>query len=142
MIPIPGKSLLWKIGAVGASSIALTLAGALILEKQATHRAEKERDSLRAQIEHPDTGYIARLRTCRDNTARLQEDIERQNLRYERLSLQGEQRIGDAERELERLRVRASAPQTHQRMSTSSSEETVCGRFLDYDTRFLEVLEQ
>lgn len=142
MIPIPGKSLLWKIGAFGASSIALTLAGALILEKQATHRAEKERDSLRAQIEHPDTGYIARLRTCRDNAARLQQDIERQNLRYERLSLQGEQRIGEAEQEIARLRERASAPQTQERMTTPSHAETVCGRFLDYDTRFLEVLGQ
>lgn len=142
MIPLPGQNLLWKIGAIGASSIALTLAGALILEKQATHRAEQERDSLRVQIEHPDTGYIARLRTCRDNTARLQQDIERQNLRYERLSLQGERRIGEAAQEIALLRERASAPQTQQRMSASSSEETVCGRFLDYDTRFLEVLGQ
>lgn len=142
MIQLPGIPLLWKIGAISASTIALTLAGALILEKQATHRAEQERDSLRSQIENPETGYIARLRTCRDNTARLQQDVERQNLRFERLSHDGERRLSEAEQELTRLRNRATAPAAIEQMTPTATADSVCGRFEEYDARFMGVLRQ
>lgn len=142
MIPIPGKSLLWKIGAIGAASFALTLAGALILEKQATHRAENERDSLREQIQNPETGYIARLRTSRDNSARLTQGIARQNLQLERLAADGERRLADAEREINRLRLAASTPAAREALTPVSEATTVCARIEEYDTRFLEVLGQ
>lgn len=138
----PGAALLWKLGAGGASVIALALLGALILEKQATTRAENERDSLQARIEDPDFGYIARLTTCGDNTARLQASLDRQSEQIQVLSEEGQARRTETERRLEELRAEAEAAQSalDRRLQAPLLGTTSYERVQEIHGRFLEAL--
>lgn len=70
---------LWKLGVIGASTIALTLGVALTFQTLAKRSVEIERDTLSRRINDEDTGYIVRLNQSRTNVRQLNSDIDRQN---------------------------------------------------------------
>lgn len=104
----------------------------------------KSKERWELLVTHPETGYIARLTTCRGNVAGLTSALDRQNEAVADLEADSAERIAEAEREAEAARdeiarVRARADRTINRPIIG---ETTCERVIDVYSAYLEELTQ
>lgn len=134
----------WKIGAGVAIAIALFLSAFIIKLTLDNRRLSNESSKLSKQINDPDTGYIARLRTSENNVLVLKAAVVRQNEAYDKLSKESKAqlealraRLIKAEREASDLRKRAAAIASHKIDGVTLEE-----RVLDVDKQIMEDLKK
>lgn len=134
----------WKIGAGIAIVIAVVLSGFILKLTLDNRRLSSESAKLSKQINDPDTGYIARLRTSENNVLVLKGAVVRQNQAYDKLSKDSKAqlealraRLIKAEREAADLRKRAGAIASHKIEGVTLEE-----RVLDVDKQIMEDLKK
>lgn len=105
--------------------------------------SERRADRLYDQIHAEDTGYAARLTTCRSNVNGLESSLKTQNEAVEALETESERRMAEIREEIEAADSRAS--QARQQAEALRNRPiqgvTVCERLLDVDAAFLEILQ-
>lgn len=143
-IPALPSFNLWKLGAGAALVVALIISAVTIKLTIENRQLGRQSADLSKQINDPETGYIARLRTSENNVILLKGAIVRQNAAYAKLSKEStaelnrlRAELAKAEREAADLRKRAAAL-----MSRPIKGNTLEERVLDVDNKVLEDLKK
>jgi hypothetical protein len=137
-------ALTWKIGAIGASAIAVTLGGALIVTTLEARRLKSDRDTYYDQIHDEETGFIVRLATCRINTNVLESSIKTQNDAIALLETETETLLADSAAQLRTAREEGSAAAIAlvSSLSLPLTGDSTCERVEEVDQRFTQGLGQ
>jgi hypothetical protein len=132
----------WKLAFGGATIVGLVLSALLLASYFENRSLTSQRDTLAAQINDPETGYIAQLAQSRTNVAQLQTALDRQNVAY--LKLQDDSRAA-----LDAANTKLAAAQAHSRkmerqlgqfLSTKPQGATLEERIWDIDRRAMKEL--
>lgn len=135
---------MWKIFTAGMGVIALILVGLLVKANIENRSITKERDKLERSIADPETGYIVRLKTSRDNVITLEGAVKRQNDAFTAQSQA-------ARKEMERLRGELNRSEAAKNKAVVDSGkflankpkgDTLEKRIQDVDQKILKDLNQ
>lgn len=132
----------WQVGTIAASTVALALAGALVVEKISHARTEKERAGLYNQIYTPFTGYLARNTQLTSNLATCSGSLDRQSAAIDQLADDSAKRIAEAEKNL--VVARAATAAAERRIGVLLQPlvaADTCRRVVEMDKRLLETLK-
>lgn len=141
MIPfLEGK--LWQAGTIAASGAAIALAVALGVTTLQKNSAVKRADGLQQQIDHPITGYRARLSSCQGNLKVVETVVATQNKAIANLGRESDARVAQAEAGLAAAqRDAAAARYRAERLADATfTGTTVCERVQDADRQVMEML--
>ena len=99
--------------------------------------------TLERQINDPDTGYVARLATCKANTQALSGGIDRQNASIAANTARGAAAVADATRSVAAAQIKTAEAQrkASEIVGNQPSKGTVCDRLLILDKRLMGEIE-
>lgn len=134
----------WKLTALAFAAGLALMAVPLVLQTMRLGDARERLAARTAEIEHPETGFIARLNTCRMSNATLEASLKAQNQAVEDLKAASDAAILRAEARARQARIDAAVAlkRAQTTLDRPIEGETVLERVLDVDRVFLEGLEQ
>lgn len=132
----------WQAGTVAASVVALGLAVSLGVTTFQKNRAVDRANGLQAQIDHPITGYRARLSSCQGNLQLVEAAVVTQNTAIDGLRRESDARVAEAQAGLAAARRDAAdARYRAERLAGARITGTTgCERVEDADRQVLEML--
>lgn len=125
----------------GGLAVALGISVVSIFDLKGDLRDERVRvASLDKQINHPVTGYAARLAICKGNQQVLEGGIDRQNASIATTAARGTAAKGRAEASVARAQVGSekAATQATEIINREPRGATTCERVLDVDAELME----
>lgn len=131
---------LWKVATAGALIIIFAL-GTLLTSTYLQNRdIMKQRDVLAKKIDDPTSGYIAQLAQARTNVLTLTAEVDRQNAAYDKLSVESQTRLRDAEARLAvaQAETRALERKVAGFLATKPQGATLEDRVRDIDDRAMK----
>jgi hypothetical protein len=132
----------WQAGTIAAGVTALGFAVALGVTTIQKNSAVRRADNLAMTIDHPITGYRARLSSCEGSLHLVETAVVDQNKAIDEWRSEGVRRTADAAVRLAAARIAAAdARYLADRLAHATpAGSTVCERTLDADRQVTEML--
>jgi DNA anti-recombination protein RmuC len=131
---------IWKIATGGAAALALLLCALLMSSYFENRDLSKQRNTLAAQINDPQTGYIAQLAQARTNVETLKVEVDKQNKALDKMSAESNARLAAARTALAKAQAETKALEKRLAgfLATKPQGATLEARVRDIDARAMK----